>query len=63
MTVEKDSIEYFYTVTYLKHKLKMKTNTLIYTQIKSEMSQLESFVKTKCQIYNDQTFHLSTTEP
>jgi len=63
MTVEKDSIEYFRSVTYLKHMLKMKTNALIYTQIKSEMAQLESFVKTKCQIYNDQTSHLSTTEP
>lgn len=51
MTVEKDSIEYFRSVTYLKHMLKMKTNALIYTQIKSEMSQLESFVKIKCQIY------------
>lgn len=62
MTVKKDSTEYFCSVTYLKHMLKMETKALIYTPIKSEMSQLESFVKTKCQVYNDQTFHLSTTE-
>lgn len=40
----------------------MKTKALIYTQIKSEMPQLESFIKTKCQVYNDQTFHFSTAE-
>lgn len=62
MTVEKNS-EYFCSATYSKHLLKMKTKALICTKIKSEMSQPESFVKTKCHIYNDHTFHLSTTEP
>lgn len=61
-TDEKESIEYFCSATYLKHMLKMKT-ALICTKIESEMSQQEYLVKTKCQIYNDQTFHLSTTEP
>ena len=33
--------------------LKMKTKALIHTKIKSEMSQPESFVKTKCQGFPD----------
>lgn len=63
MTAEKDSTEYYFcSVTYLKHMLKMKTQALIHTKAKSEMSQPAPFVTTKCQIYNNQTFQLSTME-
>lgn len=48
---------------YLKCMLKMKTKVLIKIKIKPELSQPESFVTTKYQIYNDQAFHLRTTEP